>query len=86
MKRLSPKSINVKSNLKVNKVYPLLDTKKTIDTLKTVGVQLNKQQAIEVARVLLAVTQNWSNIDLTFYRKPDQKGKYNLTITSRVSE
>ena len=83
MKRISPKNISVKSNLKVNKVYPLLDTKKDIKDLKTVGIQLSKNQAIELSRILLAVSQDWEVVDLTFYRNPSSDGKFRGTITTK---
>ena len=83
MKRISPKSITVKSNLKVDKVYPLLETRKTMGELKTIGVQLSKSQAIELSRILLAVTQDWEVVDLTFYRKPSGDGKFRGTIATK---
>jgi hypothetical protein len=82
MKRISPKSITVKSNLKVDKVYPLLETKKAMDELKTIGIQLSKSQAVDLARILLAVSQEWDEIDLTFYRHPTSEGKFRGTITT----
>jgi len=42
------------------------------------------EQAIHLARVLLAVTQDWEEVDITGYRfeKRQQDGTYRLTITS----
>jgi hypothetical protein len=35
---------------------------------KTVGRKLSKDQAIHLARILLAVSQEWDEIDITAYR------------------
>ena len=52
--------------------------------LKTVGIKLSKDQAIHLARVLLAVTQDWDIIDITAYRFERRKsdGTYHITVTS----
>ncbi len=52
--------------------------------LKTVGIRLNKEQALHLARVLLAVTQEWNEIDLTAYRLERRKSDstYHITVTS----
>jgi hypothetical protein len=47
---------------------------------------LNKDQAIELARALLAATQEWEEIDITAYRfeKSRADGTYLVTVTSMV--
>ena len=47
---------------------------------------MSKEQAIHLARVLLAVTQEWDEVDITAYRfrKRHEDGTYLVTVTSRV--
>jgi len=55
-----------------------------LKNLKTIGIKLSKDQAIHLARVLLAVTQDWDIIDITAYRFERRKsdGTYHITVTS----
>ncbi|MGQ4876012.1 MAG: hypothetical protein ACP6IY_18255 [Promethearchaeia archaeon] len=78
---------NLNTVIDVDKVYPRENSDKvSIDTLKTIGIHLNKQQALELSAYLtLAILDGWEQIDITAYRKPKQNGKYRLTITSTKS-
>ena len=84
MPRRSPRSIIVNPNIRCLRIYPTEDTKKDLKDLKTVGIKLSKDQAIHLARVLLAVTQDWDIIDITAYRFERRKsdGTYHITVTS----
>jgi len=84
MPRSSPRSIIVNPNIRCLRIYPTEDTKKDLKDLKTVGIKLTKDQAIHLARVLLAVTQDWDIIDITAYRFERRKsdGTYHITVTS----
>ena len=84
MGRKSPKSIKIDPNVRCLKVYPTEDTHKNVKDLKTVGIKLSKEQAIHLARVLLAVTQDWDEIDITAYRLKQRKNDntYQITVTS----
>ena len=84
--RQSPRAISIDSNVRCERIYPTEDTKRTIADLQTVGIRLNKEQAIHLARVLLAVTQEWDEIDITGYRfrRRQDDGTYLLTVTSMV--
>jgi hypothetical protein len=86
MKRQSPRAISIDSNVRCDRIYPTEDTKRTVADLQTVGIKLNKEQAIHLARVLLAVTQEWDEVDITAYRfkKREEDGTYVITITSKV--
>jgi hypothetical protein len=55
-------------NIQCKKIYPTLDTKKQVSDLKTVAFQLNKEQAIDLAKKLLGAAQNSSIIDITAFR------------------
>jgi hypothetical protein len=87
-KRKSASSVTVDTNVRCLRVYPTEDTKRTVAELQSVGIKLSKDQAIHLARVLLVVTQEWDEIEITAYRfdrrREDQM--YRLTVTSQVDE
>ena len=60
------------------------DVTKPIASLKTVGMKFTRDQAIHLARVLLAAAQDWDEIDITawtiYKRRSDQT--YNVTVTT----
>jgi hypothetical protein len=84
MARQSSKSIKVDPNVRCLRVYPVEDTAKAVQELKTVGIKLSRDQAVHLARVLLAVSQEWDEIDITAYRLEKRKsdGTHQLTVTS----
>jgi hypothetical protein len=86
LKRQSASAVSVDTNVRCLRVYPSEDTKRTASDLQTVGIRLSKEQAIHLARVLLVVTQDWDDVDITAYRfeKRQEDGTYRLTITSQV--
>jgi hypothetical protein len=55
-------------NVRCEKIYPGLDTAKQVSDLKTVAFQLNKEQAIDLAKKLLSAAQSSSKIDVTGFR------------------
>jgi hypothetical protein len=86
LKRQSASSVNVDTNVRCLRVYPTKETKRSVSELQTVGIRLNKEQAIHLARVLLVVTQEWDEVDITAYRfeKRQEDGTFRLTITTQV--
>lgn len=88
MSRKYPTSINVDGNVRCLRIYPIETTDKKISELKTIGIKLSKMQAIHLARVLLAVTQDWDEINITAYRFKKRKsdGTYQITVTSYIDE
>lgn len=84
MSRKSTKSITLDSHVRCLKIYPTENTRKNINELKTIGIKLNKEQAIHLARILLAASNEWELIDITGYRYNKRKSDntYTLTITS----
>jgi hypothetical protein len=83
MTRKSARSVTISSNLRCQRIYPVQGTNKTVEELTTVGFKLTREQAIHLARVLLAVTQDWSDIDLTGFRsKKSSDGTFPITVTS----
>jgi hypothetical protein len=86
MKRQSARSVSIDTNVRCERIYPTEDTKRTVADLQTVGIKLTKDQAIHLARVLLAVTQQWDEVDVTAYRfrKRQEDGTYSVTVTSKV--
>lgn len=87
-KRLSPSAITIDPNVRCERIYPVEDSPKTLSELKTVGIKLSRQQAIHLARVLLAVTQDWELVDITAYRnsRRSDDGTYHITVTSKQLE
>jgi len=86
LKRQSAGAVSIDTNVRCLRVYPTEDTKRAVSDLQTVGIKLTKDQAIHLARVLLVVTQEWDEVDITAYRfeKRQEDGTYRLTITSQV--
>jgi hypothetical protein len=90
-KRKAASSIKIDTNVRCLRIYPVEDGRKTaksIADLKTVGLKLSRDQAIHLARVLLAAAQEWDEIDITAWRvyKRQSDGTYNVTVTTTVSE
>jgi hypothetical protein len=69
-------------------LYPTRETKRTIENLQTVGTKLTREQAIHLARVLLAVTQEWDEVDITARRfeRRQSDGTYSVTVTSKMPD
>ena len=89
-KREAASSIKIDPNVRCQRIYPVEDNpnqRKTIAELKTVGIKLSRDQAIHLARVLLAASQQWEEIDVTAWRiyKRQSDSTYNVTVTSAVS-
>lgn len=84
MSRQSSKSITIDPNVRCQRIYPVEGTSKNVSDLKTIGIKLTKDQAIHLARILLAVSQEWGEVDITGYRFEKRKSDdtYHLTITS----
>ena len=82
MARKSPRSISIDPNIRCLRIYPTEDTSKNVNDLKTIGMRLNREQSLHLARVLLAVTQEWDEIDITAYRFEKRKsdGTYHITV------
>lgn len=83
MPRKTATSVRVDPNIRAERIYPIEDTKKEVSDLKTVGIKLNREQAIRLATALLAMAQEYDEIDLTGHRFERRKdGTYPLTVTS----
>ena len=86
-KRKAPASITIDANVRCQRVYPVEGTIRNVAELKTIGIKLTKDQAIHLARVLLAVTQEWRELDITAYRLDRRKSDdtYHITVTSAAN-
>jgi hypothetical protein len=85
--RRASTSIKVNPNVRAMRVYPRDGTRKTIAELQTVGIKLSREQAIHLARVLLAVSQEWPEVEITAKRlEPRSDGTYPVTVTSRIPD
>ena len=90
-KRKAASSIKINPNVRCLRIYPVENarrTPKSIADLKTVGIKLSREQAIHLARVLLAAAQEWDEIDITAWRiyKRQSDGTYNVTVTTAISQ
>lgn len=83
MARKSSAKVRVDPNIRCERIYPTESTGKRVSDLQTVGIMLNREQAVHLARVLLTVSQDWDSIDITGYRFEKRKsdGTYRLTVT-----
>ncbi len=83
MARKSVKSLTINQNVECQRIYPVEGSEKTIEGLHTIGFVLTKEQAIHLARVLLAATQDWDTIDITGFRlRPRSNGTFSITVTN----
>jgi len=82
--RRSTTSVAISPNVRCLRVYPTEGTKRSLSELKTVGIKLSRTQAIDLARSLLAVTQDWEEVEVTAYRldRRESDGTYDITVTS----
>ena len=88
MKRVTAATTRIDPNVRCLRVYPTAETKRNIDDLVTVGFKLSKSQAIHLARVILALSQDSTEIDITAYRKSARSSDktYKVTVTSAVTD
>jgi hypothetical protein len=78
-------SVRINPNVRAVRVYPVEGSGKTIDQLSSIGIKLTREEAVHLARVLLAVSQEWDEVDITAYRlNPRSDGTFSVTITSPV--
>jgi len=84
MARKSSASVRVDPNVRCQRIYPVEGTKRNIEDLQNVGFKLSRHQAIHLARVLLTVSQEWEEIDITGYRFERRKrdDTHQITVTS----
>lgn len=84
MGRRSARSVTLDPNCRALRVYPMEGTERDVANLKTVGLKLSSKQAAHLACVLLAASQEWSELELTAYRleKRRSDGTYHVTITT----
>ena len=59
---------HVRCNVRCTLIYPMEGTKRDIREIEMVGFRLSRDQAIDLARALLAVTQDWEEIAITGFR------------------
>lgn len=84
MPRKTATSVRIDPNIRAARIYPVEDTKKEVSDLKTVGIKLTREQAIKLATALLAMAQEYDEIELTGHRFERRKNDstYPLTVTS----
>lgn len=83
-KRQTVRTAKIDTNVRCGRIYPIEDSKRQVSELKTVGLALNREQAIHLATVLLVAAQSWNEINITGWRfnKRSSDGSYQITVTS----
>ena len=81
LKRKSASSVSIRVNVDCLQVYPVIETRKEMSELKTVGVKLMAEAAIRLATAILAIAQNYDAVDLTAHR-----GRNLVSVTGAKSE
>ena len=84
MRRVSAANVRLNPNLRALAVYPQKGTAKTMTTLQTVGIRLSREQAVDLAKLLLALSQDHEQVDITAGRDSKRKsdGTFKVTVTS----
>jgi hypothetical protein len=73
----------VEAGITATKVYPTLDTDKSMDNLQTIGIRLTLDQWIRLVAVGMAgILRGWTTFDITCKRKPRKDGTHTVTVTS----
>jgi hypothetical protein len=86
MSRKTASAIRVDPNVRALRIYPVEGTAKSVETLKTVGIKLSREQAVHLARVLLAMSQDHSVIDITGYRFERRRADNTSQVTVTAAE
>jgi uncharacterized protein (DUF433 family) len=83
-KRLTVTAVTVRPSVRALQIYPTRETKKKIEDLDTVGIRLSRKYAMHLARVLLAMSQDFEELEICARRFKQRKsdGTYEVTVTS----
>jgi hypothetical protein len=78
-------SLTLDTHVRCLQVYPPEGADPTLASLKTVGIKLSKNQAIDLARVLLAAAHEWNELELVAYRGEKRKSDatYRLSVVAQ---
>jgi len=76
MPRRTIRSIRVPTATSCDAVYPKSGTHTTI------GLLLNREQAISLARLLLIASQDWEQVLVTAWRLDRPDGTFEVTVTT----
>lgn len=84
MPRKSAAGVRVNPNVRALKIYPVDGTSRDLTKLQTVAFQLSSDEAVHLATVLLAMSQDHEKIDVTGYRLRPRKsdGTFDITVTA----
>lgn len=83
MNRESTKQFGVDPNVRCQKVYPVVGSRKSLIELKSVGLKFTREQARHFAQILLTAADAWDEIDVTAYRASrNLDDTHQITVTS----
>lgn len=80
--------LSIDTHVRCQAVYPDAHASQVPPDLKTVGVKLTREQALHLARVLLAATQEWDTVELVAHRFEPRRsdGTFLLSVLPRHPE
>jgi len=80
--------LSIDTHVRCQAVYPDAQVPQVPSDLKTVGIKLTREQALNLARVLLVATQEWDTVELVAHRLEPRRsdGTYLLTVLPRQPE
>ncbi|MCG6170952.1 hypothetical protein JEG43_12520 [Anoxybacillus sp. LAT_35] len=82
-KTVSLKSVDIPTNSYAQAIYPKITYDAEGKEHKTIGLKLNKQQAIDLATNLLIGAKQWDEMRITAFRNSNS---ISVTITSQQPE
>ena len=88
MPRRTATSVRVDPNVRCLRIYPVEGTQREVTDLQSIGIKLSREQAVHLARVSLAMSQDYDEIDITGYRFEQREldGTFKVTVTAKQSE
>ena len=88
MPRHTVTSVQLNPNVRARRVYPTEGTDRTMEQLQTVGIRLTRDDAIHLARILLAVTQDGPEVEITAKRleRRQSDGTFPVTVTAFIDD
>ncbi len=80
--------LTVDTHVRCQAVHPPAGDRRVSGDLKTVGVKLTREQALHLARVLLAATQEWADVELVAHRLEPRRsdGTFLLSVLPHQPE
>lgn len=69
-------------NVRAQKIYPIVGSRKTMDELKTVALCLTNTEALHLSTQLLVAAQSWPSVYITGWRRERKDKTHDVTVTT----